>query len=388
MKKILSIILVISLIFSLTACNTESDSDTEGSKDVISEVGFEDEDIVVENNEEELPRYKIAFGYGNWETVLGAQFQAAFEYLCNAFNIEGVLFDAGGGEESVATVESLLAAGDIDGILTISWDTARMTVADKYGVPVVAACQAPSDVEIANVAAYDLYLGATVDDEFWAGYQAMKALYEAGSRNITISGLTTGYSKGHDDRVAGAKQFLSEHEDINLLTESYSVGKWDEDVPTFAASFPEIDGMWFTALNDAVYNVLESESLADGSVKIAGPDVASRTGEFFERDIQVWSCGGQYATTMISFAILYNYIADGTRIIPDSSESIARNYLEIASYEDYLEYNKLIDTTTPVYTSQEIANMIHVFNEDITYDDFVNNGKTYSLSDINSRRGN
>ena len=381
MKKILALFLTLCLLFMLSACGGAA-SNSEGGNLANYEGGE------IDFNKDDLPTFKIAFGYGQWESVLGSEFKASIEYLCEAFNCEPIFFNSGRGEEAVAAVESLLAAGDIDGIISANWDTARMVVADKYGVPVITACQAPSGQEAESVAAYDLYLGGVTDSEVWAGYQAMKSLYDAGCRNVTYSGLTPGYAKGHDDRTAGAMQFIAEHPDMNLLTESYTTALWDEDVPTFVASFPEMDGMCFTALNDAVYNAMETEGIADGSVKVAGPDVSSMTGNYFQAGVQVWTCGGQYATAMIAWAILYNYLIDGTVIISDSLTPLERNYLEIGSYEEFQHYQEFVNSPQPVYSAQEIAELIHFFNPEVTINDYIALGEQYTLEDIIARRGN
>lgn len=361
MKKMLALLLVLGLMFMQVAY-AEGGIDTTG-----------------------IPRFKIAFGYGNWESLLGVQFQESVEYLSKEFNCDLVFFSMGSGDDSIAATESLLAAGDIDAVLSVSWDTARMQVADKYGVPVVTACQFPSAQEIDAVAGYPTFLGGVVDDERWAGYQAMKALYDAGCRNVTISGLTPGYAQGQDERVAGAKQFAEETPDLTIVTESYSLGTYDADVATFVAAFPEMDGMWFTSLSDAIYNAMETEGIADGSVKVAGPDVHSRTGEFFERGIQVWSCGGQYATAMIGWTLLYNYLVDGTKIIEDPTKAIERSYLEVKSYEEFKAYEAIIGSGEYTYTAQELSNLIHHFNPDASFDDYVALGQSYSLQDVEAR---
>jgi len=410
MKKLLAVLLTLCLVLPLAACNGSTNTGGNQGQNpspeqstgqspssspsqspntpVVSNpevTDFEKGEISI--NKDELPRFKIAFGYGDWESVLGTQFMHAIEYLADAFNCESVFFNAGSGEEGVANLESLLAAGDIDGIISASgWDTGRMEVANRYGVPIATGCQFTSSREIDSVASYSGFLGGVTDDEVWAGYHAMKALYEAGSRNVTWSGLTVGFSQGHDDRTSGALQFVSEKSDLNLLTESYTRGTWHEDVPSFAAAFPEMDGMAFTALNVGVYNAMEIEGIADGSVKIAGPDVASGTGEYFERGVQVWSCGGQYATVMVAWAILYNYLIDGTVIISDPKVPLFRNYLEISSFAEYQQYEKIINSPNPAYNAEEIAQLIHYFNPDVTYDDYVELGRSFSIEDILARQ--
>ncbi|MCL1884072.1 MAG: hypothetical protein FWF81_10025 [Defluviitaleaceae bacterium] len=359
MKKIILVFLLLSMGLLTAACG---DDDSENGQ------------------------LRIAVGYGEWESALGIQISETFEYLAEEFDVEIVEFLMGGGEDGLAAVESLLAGGGIDGIIAITWDVARQLTADRHQVPVVTALQFPSEAEIGSIAAFNTFLGGVIDDEFWAGYQAMRALYLSGSRNVTWSGLTTGFSQSHDDRTRGAMHFIAENPNMNLLAESYTMGLWHEDVIAFAAIFPEMDGMAFTSVNIGVYSMMEIEGIADGSVRIAGPDIAARTGEMFEKGVQVWSCGGQHATAMIGFAVLYNYLMDGTRIIPDPLTPIQRNYLEITSFEDYLEFAAVIES--PLYSAQDIRQLIRYYNSAATFDDFVRGGREFSLDNIRMRRGN
>ena len=377
MKKLLVVVLVLCIAFALASCGEEGGMGTDAPE---FEVG------VVDFNADELPRFRIAFGYADWESALGMQHMASFNYLAEAFNFEPVFYNPGTGEATIAAVESVLAGGDIDGMISISWNVASMVIADRHGVPVVTANQFPAAAEIEAIAAFDMFLGGVVDDEVWAGYNSMRALYNAGARNVTWSGLTAGLGQGHDDRARGALQFIAENPVMNLLTESYSMGLWAQDVVTFAAVFPEVEGMGFTAVLDSVYHAMEMEGIADGSVVIAGPDVSARTGEMFERGVQVWSAGGQHGTLQIAFAILYNYLIDGTRVIPNATVPLERNYLEITSHADYLRFAEIV--SYPPYSAQEIANLINYFNPNMTFEDFVRGGREFSLDSVFARRGN
>ena len=46
---------------------------------------------------------------------------------------------------------------------------------------------------------------------------------------------------------------------------------------------------------------------------------------------------------------------------------------------------KYVEGALPTYDADEIANMIHYFNPDITYADFEKEAVTYSLPDIMAR---
>ena len=65
--------------------------------------------------------------------------------------------------------------------------------------------------------------------------------------------------------------------------------------------------------------------------------------------------------------------------------AIAESNDEIKSYEDYESYVKYVEGALPTYDADEIANMIHYFNPDITYADFEKEAVTYSLPDIMAR---
>ena len=297
-----------------------------------------------------------------------------------------VFFEAGSGDEAVTNLESILSKGDIDGVIQVGGTAAQVAVANKYNVPYIFACGFPSlEEEIKGCVAYDNFLGGAIDDDVWAGVHCIEALYDAGCRNITYSGLTQGYVKSHDDRYKGMYKVLEEHPDMKLLAENYSMGLFADDVATFNASFNNIEGMGFSAMIDGVYTALESEGMANGSIKIAAVDISSMTGNYFKKGVQVWTCGGQYATAMVAWAILYNYLIDGTRIIPDPAKPLVRQYIEIKSYEDYESYVKYVEGALPTYDADEIANMIHYFNPDITYADFEKEAVTYSLPDIMAR---
>ena len=388
MKKLIAAVLALVMLFGLAACGADSsESEAVGQENANFDLTSGNASKV---NKEELTEkfgtFKIAFSYGQFTDKLGSQFKNCLEYLASNYNVEMVFFEAGSGDEQVTNLESILSKGDVDGVIQVGGTAAQVAVANKYNVPYVFACGFPSlEEEITGCVAYDNFLGGVIDDDTWAGVRCIEALYDAGCRNITYSGLTQGFVKSHDDRYKGMYKVLEEHSDLNLLAENYSMGLWADDVASFNASFDNIDGMGFSAMVDGVYTALESEGMADGSVKIAAVDISSMTGNYFKNGVQVWTCGGQYATAMVAWAVLYNYLTDGTRIIPDPSQPLIRQYIEITSYEDYESYVKYVEGSLPTYDADEIAEMIHYFNPDVTYADYEKEATTYSLSDIMAR---
>ena len=68
---------------------------------------------------------------------------------------------------------------------------------------------------------------------------------------------------------------------------------------------------------------------------------------------------------MVAFATLYNYLADETRVIEDTAVTMERSGIYIRSIEEYNNYLKYVAGSIPIYTSEEIKNMIHYYNEDL-----------------------
>jgi ABC-type sugar transport system substrate-binding protein len=314
--------------------------------------------------------------------------KSAMEYLAEDFNVEFVFLETGYSADTVTVIESTLQTG-IDGIIMVGVSPAVLDAAKKAGdVPVVMIQSEPTTPEQANeMAAYDNYLGAICENDYEVGYKALEALYNAGARNFGIAGLTKGISKTHDDRAQAAIDFINSKSDATLLADDYSMGLWSDALTSFAASFPEMDGFFATGGSEGVYQVMRTEGLT-GKVKYATIDIQESTGEYFQSGDLAWIAGGQYGTTMVGFAVLYNYLADSTRIIPDTTVTLYRPFLELSSYEDYEVYLKYVDGETPVYTVEEVAQMIHKFNPDANFEYFQNLAETYSIEDIQTRHAN
>ena len=381
MKKILSLVLALCMLLSIGAASAE----VAGVSDVYYAPA--DTSMLDQNVLSSLPHYKFAFSYYAFTDKLSQQFKQALEYLGNAFNVEFVFFESGMGDEAVTNIESVLAAGDINGVIYVGGSQALLDVCEKYHVPFISACGFPStEIEQQGCASYSMYLGGVVDDDIWAGTRCVESLYEAGCRNFCFSGATQGLVKSHDDREKAMQAFIAEHPDMNLLAESLTMMETANDVATFAASFGGfMDGYISTAASDAVYQSLESEGLTDGSIKYATVDISSQTGVYFQNGVQIWTCGGQYPTVMVAFAVLYNYVHDGVEMIEDNMQPLTRKYIEITSYEDYENYCKFVESDVPGYTAEEIARMMLVFNPDVTIADLQKDADTYSLSDVMTR---
>jgi ABC-type sugar transport system substrate-binding protein len=392
-KKFAFILVTFVLVFSLVACNAGNSTDiaaSEGELEAESQGGNEGWEAEEEPAEtsvipEDLPHYKIALVYGSFTDMLGTQMMNSMNYLSEAFNVEFVFIESGYGEEVVTAIESALETG-LDGILIVGATPAVVDAAQKAGnVPVVMIQAEPTTEEqAAEMASFENYLGAICENDYDVGYRAVEALYEEGARNFCIAGLTKGISKTHDQRAQAAIDFINSKDDAVLLAEDYSMGLWADAVQSFSAAFPEMDGLFVTGGMEAVYQAMRTEGLS-GRVKYATIDIQPSTGEYFESGDLAWIAGGQYGTTMVGFAVLYNYLSDGTRIIPDPAVTMYRPFLEVNDYGEYEVYLTYVDGAIPVYTIEEIGQMIHSFSPAAEFEYFMALAEAYSIEDIQTR---
>jgi hypothetical protein len=334
-----------------------------------------------------MPRYRIGLVYGQFTDKLGMQMKNAMDYLAEAFNIEFVYLEAGtgGSEGQLAVMESALQGG-LHGILTVGCTPAMLDAAQKAGnVPIVMIQSEPTTQEVAEeMARFDNYLGAVCENDYHVGARAAEALYAAGARNFCVTGITKGLSKTHDQRAQAAIDTINSHSDAKFLADDYSLGLMADAITSFAASYPEMDGLFSTYGMESAYQAFQVNGLT-GRVKYATIDVSESTGEYLSSGELAWIAGGQYGTTMVGFAVLYNHLADGTRIIPDTAVTVYRPFLEIAGLPDYETYVKYVDGKIPVYSIGEVGNMIHAFNPEVNFDYFKRLGDVYSIDDIAQR---
>ena len=336
----------------------------------------------------ELPKFKIGVMYYTFTDKLGSQMKNALDYIADDFNVEFQYIEASwSAEAGQAAMETALQTG-LDGIIAVSSGVAVLDACKKAGnVPFVSIQVEPIDNNVAaDMAAYDCYLGAVSENDLQVGINAIEALHASGVRNLGVCGLTPGYARSHDDRIRGVKSAVKQKTDLTLVAEDYTLAEYAKSVSSFAAAYPEMDGLFVSQGVESIYQTMNTEGLI-GSVKLAMVDISESTGDYFDNGTLVYIAGGQYGTTMIGFALLYNYLYDNTRIIPDTTVTLRRPFIEVKSSEEYEHYLKHVDGGIPVYTAEEIAALIHGFNPEASYGSFAKASADYSLGDIVARHG-
>lgn len=330
-----------------------------------------------------LPKKKIGMSRSTFSDSLGILLKTNLESFAGPFNVEFMFVEFGNSMEGAqAGLESMLQA-DLDGMLMELAGEAAIAAVDQAGVPMVVSGSISAD-ELKAVSKYSNFLGNIGIESYYVGLNAADALYAAGCRNVGVVGLTAGLVPEFDARRGGFIDGVAKHPDMKIIAEDLSMGQFDKGVQTFAASFPEMDGIFAEVATDAIYQAILTNGLI-GKVKMAGIEVFEMAGTFFDNGTLVYLAGGQQQTNIASFAVLYNYLFDGTRLISDTSQMILTNYIEVKSSTEFDMYKKLVDGTVPVYTPEEMAAMIVGFNPSFTPDDYARLLTQYTLEDVAKR---
>lgn len=398
MKKIVSLILALALLLALTACGSGTSAGTAETTAPASTVDDSkgtqidaDGSVITKydkatvSTDKELPHFKILVLYNSFTDKLGSQYKSSMEYIAEPLNIEFTFLETGSNaDEATAAIEAALVNG-YDGCIGTVATEARAALFDKAGVPYVVCGGMPSSEEQAKtMATYGAYLGSVVVDDYGAGWAMAEALYANGCRNVMWDGLSRGYSGQHDARAAGFFDAVATHDDMKIIVENWDYTQRADGIATAAATYPELDGVGCTCLMANIYNTIESEGLV-GNVLLAGIDVSEGTGRAFENGSLAYIAGGNYACEQICFAVLYNYLLDGTRVIADPAVNLAMNNINLNSLDDYNNYIKYLDSAVPAYTAQELLDMTHYVDETFTAEKMVEVCKTYSLEDVMAR---
>ena len=400
-KALCSILVTTALLFNLTACSSETKEENTaitpttsvttdpGTATTAPEATVAAADKVILDKvaiPSDLPKKKIGVIYNSYTDKLGSQLKAALESLAEPFNVEFNFIETGTSQEQgQSIVDSALQTG-LDGVLSVTVTAAQLETGKKSGnIPFVCFGGSPVDAAaVAEITSYDNYLGAIVNSDFMLGQQACDALYNAGCRNIAVCGISPGLAKNQDDRLAGFKEQIKKYPDMKIIAEDLSHAAWANAIAAFAAAYPEMDGLFSTAANESVYQAMQTAGLI-GSVKLATADVSESTPDYLDNGTIVYIAGGQYNTIMSAFAVLYNYLYDGTRIIPDSSKTVETPFVALMSADDLERYSTYIESDTMVYTPEEMASMIIGINSNFTPEKFVKFNANFGLADVAER---
>ena len=388
MKKVLCFIIAVIMCIGVSACQSSTSAPSETTSPVatssstsVSTSETSQTGVVIPKD---LPMKQIAVMYPNWTTQEALLKKSALEQLESTFNVRFIFVEQGNSlESSLAALETVLQQ-DIDGIIGGTSAAGLKACADAGNVPIV--FNGNMSAEIMKTASeYPNFLGNVASDLYQGGVECAIALYEAGCRKVGAIGIPLGIAPSMDDRYYGFKDQVDKYPDMEIIASDFSMGLFANAISSFAAAYPEMDGLFSEVTNEMILQTLNTEGLV-GKVKYAGFDFSSTTAEYFENGTLVYDIGGHYANTLFAFAVMYNYLYDGTMIISDTETPILGNEFGVGSAEEYNLFMKYSSTESRVFDANEVAAMIMGFNPDFSPDMFAELVTSYSLEDLVARR--
>ncbi|MEG0834754.1 MAG: substrate-binding domain-containing protein [Christensenellaceae bacterium] len=391
MKKLLALVLALTLVFCLFAGCTPKDP-----KDVQPSAENSETPATDPAGSEPKP-FTIGFA---WDTA-----NPDPNWISIHNNVTAVVEAAGGKiitVESDFTADSLinnvaeLISRDVDGILYMPASDSMLPTVDamcaEAGVYWGTIFRTISDEAIKEqIYASKYYAGGCFEDDEACAANVVKAMAKMGTTDLACINIAKGDTSS-DLRDKGAAKGVEEAK-INLLNTTYGIAEttnMTKTIESYIAAYPELNGIlilgtYCPAALPTIEKTLEDHDLA-GKVKVGRIDFDSTMGEYLEKGSFHVSYGGQMQIdTLMSAVILVNKVM-GTPIKEEGPTIVVTPYLELTSAADAEAYNNFFLGDETIYTKDEIKDLlIKFYNKDADYDYFVDLLSKFSIADVVAR---
>lgn len=386
MKKIIALLLVLTMVFSFTACNgAESGTTPSSNPDSTDNSDSSSGDA---GSGEAVP---FKYGFISWGTAdeHGRTLNEAVKWAVNAAGGEFVADSSAiSAESTIAAAENLIQSGcDI-----ISF----CTYAGEASVPQISKlCQENevywtmwdttiADAEIqAMIDADPYYVGNTNEDQYDAGYKTMKALIEKGAKNVIVIKYAVNVPTC-DQRVEGATAAAQEL-GANILYEIVAPEDYKKAAQDALVAYPEADTFFLAGTGTYSSSIAAACNEANMDEYYIGSfDYYDGMGESFKNGELDVINGGHMVTGTFSALMGINALF-GTPL-SDTNYMVTIPYLTLTSYEDYEMY-KQYASEGAAYTDDEMKEFIKVYNPDLTLESFQEMVSKWSVDDIKTRKG-
>lgn len=387
MKRLICILLSLMLVLSLCACagdtNQPTDEPSVSQGSDTPSTPSDSANVSKVKIPENLPKKKVGAVGVYSGNELYVQWKNNLSSLGELFNVEFQFVEPSSTEEYASAIESLVISG-VDGIISQICTESLVKLCAEKNVGYMVYCSVLPQDMMDTVSQYDNFCGVVAEDDSVAARHAAESMYEAGCREVGLIGVARGLSELMDTR---ADSFKARFEELGgkVIAEDYSYMEFGKGVSTFAAAYPNMDGIFSCILNEVLFQAIATEGLA-GNIKIAGFDLSESCPDFFESGDLVYACTGQQAAIVCAFAPLYNYMYDGTHLVEDRAHPVARPFAEVHNYEEYQDYDAYVRYST-CYSPEEIAEMILGWNSDYTPQDFIDINAAFSIQEVKERSG-
>lgn len=376
-KKLLAMILVLTMCLSTVACGGQSANGDNKSGDK-----------------------EIKIGVSIWSStdVLGSQVKRMLDAAAEALGVKLVYVDQGHVSEKVtASVETLCAAGCQGIIICNSADSemvSAINTCDQSKVylaqffRIISKDNSPQIYAQAQSSPY--YIGSVHEDEVVNGYNLAKLLIDKGDRNICLMGWTVGDAT-FLGRWEGYKKAVDEwnqaHPDdkVNMTEPVYANTSAEEGASvakSFMNSYPDMDSLIVAGGGgDPLVGAIGAINSAGrtGQIDVVSTDFLPDLGEQLKIGGMYAESGGHYCDPLYAFMMVYNAIKGNYKKPENSFLEIKYPYLYVSSTEDYENYAKYFVDDLP-YNAEELKKMAG-----LSFDELSKWANNLTIEDVKTR---
>ena len=345
MKKILALVIVLTLMFSLTVPAFAADD-------------------------------KIKIGISIWSSTdtLGSECKRMIDAAAEALGVETQWVDQAHISEQVTASAETLALADCDGIIICNSASAEMgsviKTCDENEVYVaqffrVIDPEANPD-EYAQASASPYYVGAVHESEFDNGKTLVTILGDKGCRKIGLEGWEPGdatFLGRWEGYKAGVEAWNTAHPDDQMVLLEPQYGRTTTDTGRAAAEAiiqanPDIDALIVAGgggdtLLGAIAGI-EAQGLT-GKIAVVSTDFLPDLDVKLQTGAMAAESGGHYADPFFAFLMVYNAIKGNYPVATDGFYNMVFPYMYVASPEDYANYAQYFTGTELPYYPEEIT---------------------------------
>ncbi|NLV57657.1 MAG: sugar ABC transporter substrate-binding protein [Clostridiales bacterium] len=354
MKKVLSFILVLSMLLGLCAVSAQA------------------EDITI--------------GVSIWSSTdtLGSEVKRLLDSTAEALGVKVIYVDQAHISEQVTASAETLAMAGCDGMIICNSSSAEMSsvintcnenqmyVAQFFRV--INEEANPTEYALAKSSPY--YVGTVHESEPDNGKRLVQIVCEKGARKIGLMGWEPGdatFLGRWEGYKAGVEEWNAAHPDDPAVLLEPQYGRTTSDTgrataEAIIAANPDIDA--FIAAGGGgdplVGAIAAIEGLGlTGKIQVVSTDFLPDLGEKLQSGAMSAESGGHYADPFFAFLMVYNAIKGKYPVPTDGFYEIIFPYMFVASPEDYEAYGKYFTGTELPYYPDEIKALAELSFEDL-----------------------
>lgn len=385
-RKLLAFALACTMTASaaLVGCSNGSGSS--------SEAGSKTESKTASAQTATLKKFKVGLSIWGTSDALGKSCSDLVKSSVEALGGEAVV-DASGmtPEKQISSVENLISSG-CDALTICPFSDSVLPkvsqLCTEAKIPFTIYFRRIQDASVKkSVESSPYYVGNCCEDETTSGYNIAKSMADKGCKKILLISMPRGDTTA-ENREKGINKcvqetgmkIVSECRDINQASDATKA------VESAIAAFPDLDGVLFASegtfgFSGAIQALKQHNKI--GKIFIASIDFPDNLQEAFKDNTVAGMCGGHFADPMFTVILLYNRLA-GTPLA-DKPVTLNLPFTYLKSAADADNYYKYFTGSTPLYTADEVKQMVKYYNKDMSLDKLNQIMKNYGLADAIER---